>query len=54
MESHLSQPPITIAGIPLPSDSPVFLTTLAVHVLAGLSSVVVGAAAMLSVKCQRA
>ena len=50
MESHLGQPPITIAGIPLPSDSPIFLTTLAVHVLAGLSSVVVGAAAILSVK----
>ena len=42
--------PITIAGIPLPSDSPLFLAFIAVHVAAGLVCVVAGAVAMLSRK----
>ncbi len=46
----MSQGPITIGGIPLPSDSPVFLSVLAVHVLAGLGSVTTGIIAMLSPK----
>ncbi len=46
----MSQGPITIGGIPLPSDSPVFLSVLAVHVLAGLGSVSTGIIAMLSPK----
>ena len=41
---------IVVLGIPIPSSSPVFLTTLAVHVLAGLLCVIAGAVAMLSSK----
>ena len=36
-----------IAGIPLPSDAPLFLTLVAVHVAAGLVCVIAGAIAML-------
>jgi hypothetical protein len=36
-----------IAGIPLPSDAPLFLTLVAVHVAAGLVCVIAGAVAML-------
>lgn len=39
-----------IAGIEVPSTSPVFLATLALHVLAGLVSVITGIIAMLSKK----
>lgn len=39
-----------IAGLPIPSTSPVFLAVVGVHVAAGLVSVVAGAAAMLSRK----
>ncbi len=42
--------PINVAGIEIPSDSPFFLAALGVHVLAGLSCVVIGVAAMLSRK----
>ena len=42
--------PITIAGIPLPSDSPLFLAFIEVHVAAGLACVIAGAGAMLSRK----
>ena len=42
--------PITIAGIPLPSDSPLFLAFIAVHVAAGLACVIAGTVAMLSRK----
>ena len=42
--------PINIAGIEIPSDSPVFLTILAVHVLIALVCVVTGIVAMLSKK----
>jgi len=42
--------PITIAGIPLPSDSPLFLAFIAVHVAAGLVCVIAGGVAMLSRK----
>jgi hypothetical protein len=42
--------PITIAGIPLPSDSPLFLAFIAAHVAAGLLCVFAGAVAMLSRK----
>jgi uncharacterized membrane protein len=39
-----------IAGIPVPSTSPVFLGVVGAHVLIGLTCVVAGAAAMLSRK----
>jgi len=42
--------PTTIAGIPLPSDAPLFLAFFAVHVAAGLTPVIAGAIAMLSRK----
>jgi hypothetical protein len=41
---------IVILGIPIPSSSPFFLTTLAVHVMAGLVCVIAGGVAMLSPK----
>ena len=37
-------------GIPIPSDSPLFLSIVGIHVLFGLVAVVAGAAAMLSAK----
>jgi uncharacterized membrane protein len=42
--------PTTIGGIPLPSDTPLFLAFIAVHIAAGLIAVVAGAVAMLSRK----
>ena len=39
-----------VAGIPIPSTSPVFLAVVALHVLVGLVCVVAGAIAMLSPK----
>ena len=39
-----------IAGIPIPSSSPVFLAAVGFHVLAGLTCVATGAVAMLSRK----
>jgi hypothetical protein len=42
--------PTNIAGFPLPSDAPLFLAFVAVHVAAGLIAVVTGAIAMLSRK----
>jgi uncharacterized membrane protein len=42
--------PINIAGIEVPSDSPVFLAILGVHVLVALVCVVTGIVAMLSKK----
>ncbi|MEV0819953.1 hypothetical protein [Nonomuraea rubra] len=41
---------IEIAGIPVPDAGPVFLTVLAVHVIAGLTCVASGATAALSRK----
>jgi hypothetical protein len=41
---------IVIAGIPLPSDSPLFLRLVGVHVVFGVVCVVAGAIAMLSRK----
>jgi hypothetical protein len=46
----VTQNPIIVAGIPIPSDSPVFLGVLGVHVLAGLAAVSTGLIAMLSPK----
>jgi len=46
----MSQAPITIGGIPLPSDEPLFLAVLAVHVTAGLTCVITAGIAMLSEK----
>ena len=46
----LSQAPITVAGIPIPSDAPLFLAVLVIHVAAGISCVITGAVAMLSPK----
>ena len=42
--------PTTIAGISLPSDAPLFLAFIAVHVVAGLTAVIAGATALLSRK----
>jgi hypothetical protein len=42
--------PITIGGIPLPSDAPLFVAIVGVHVAAGLTCVITGIVAMLSVK----
>ena len=42
--------PTKIIGFDLPSDSPLFLSVLSVHVLFGLACVILGIAAMLSVK----
>ena len=49
-ESILIGNPIVIDGIPLPSDTPLFLAIVAVHLAAGLIAVVAGAVAMLSRK----
>ncbi len=46
----MSQVPITVAGIPIPSDAPLFLAVLVIHVAAGLTCVITGAVAMLSRK----
>ena len=46
----MSPAPITIAGIPIPSASPVFLAVVAVHIVAGLTAVTTGIVAMLSDK----
>lgn len=42
--------PIIVAGVPIPSDAPVFLAVVAVHVCAGLVCVIAGIVAMLSRK----
>jgi hypothetical protein len=42
--------PTVIDGIPLPSDTPLFLALVAVHLAAGLAAVIAGAVAMLSRK----
>jgi hypothetical protein len=42
--------PFVLGGIPIPSNAPLFLTVLVVHVLFGLAGVVTGAVAMLSKK----
>ena len=42
--------PTNIAGFPIPSDAPLFLAFVAVHVAAGLIAVITGAIAMLSRK----
>jgi hypothetical protein len=41
-----------VAGIEVPSTSPIFLTIVAIHVLLGLACVITGAVAMLSPKRQ--
>ena len=46
----VNQAPITVGGIPIPSDAPLFLGVLAIHVIAGLVCVITGAIAMLSPK----
>jgi hypothetical protein len=47
---QMQQHPTVVAGIPIPSVSPVFVTVLAIHVLAGLVCVVAGLVAMFSPK----
>ena len=42
--------PIVIGGIPLPSDAPLFLAIIALHVVAGLIAVIAGVVTMLSRK----
>lgn len=46
----MSQTPITIAGILIPSASPIFLGVVAIHVFAGIAAVITGIVAMLSAK----
>lgn len=46
----MSHGPITIGGLPLPSDAPLFLAIVGVHVAAGFTCVITGIVAMLSVK----
>jgi hypothetical protein len=46
----LSGNPITLGGIPLPSDASLFLALIGLHVAAGLVCVVAGILAMLSRK----
>ena len=48
--SIMTDNPINVADIEIPSDSPVFLAVLGAHVLLGLSCVVTGVGAMLSRK----
>jgi hypothetical protein len=48
----LTGQPITIAGIPIPSDSPIFLAILAVHLAVGVVCVVAGVVAMTSRKAR--
>jgi hypothetical protein len=48
--SFMIDTPINVAGIEIPSDSPVFLAALGIHVLFGLSCVITGVVAMLSRK----
>jgi hypothetical protein len=42
--------PTTIGGLPLPSDTPLFLMFVIVHGIAGLTAVIAGAIAMLGRK----
>jgi uncharacterized membrane protein len=46
----MKQNPIIIAGIPIPFHNPALLAALAIHVFAGLASVITGIIAMLSKK----
>ena len=46
----MSQHTTVIAGIPIPSDSPIFLSAVGFHVAAGIGSAIAGAVAMLSKK----
>jgi hypothetical protein len=46
----MTDPGVVVLGIPIPSSSPVFLSIVAVHVLAGLSCTVAGIVAMLAPK----
>ena len=48
--SIMTDNPINVADIEIPSDSPVFLAVLGAHVLLGLSCVVTGVGAMFSRK----
>lgn len=50
MKTFMTDTPINVAGIEIPSDSPVFLAALGAHILFGLSCVVTGVVAMLSRK----
>ena len=49
-ESRLIGNPIVIGGIPLPSDAPLFLAFIGLHVTAGLICAIAGVVAMLSRK----
>jgi hypothetical protein len=50
LRTPLMGTPITIGGIPLPSDTLLFLTLVALHVTTGITCVVAGVVAMLSRK----
>src|SRR5215467_16168475 len=50
MRAHIVPNATVIAGIEIPSTSPVFLGVVGFHVLVGLACVVTGAGAMLSQK----
>ena len=49
-EGRLIGNPVVIGGIPLPSDAPLFLAFIGLHVAAGLVCVIAGVIAMLSRK----
>jgi len=44
------QPTTTILGIPIPSEDPVFLAIVGVHIILGLAAIAAGAVAMFSKK----
>lgn len=46
----MSEASISIVGIPIPSASPIFLAVVAIHVFVGITAVIAGIVAMLSVK----
>src|SRR5215475_13502130 len=46
----MTDTPINVAGVEIPSDSPGFLAALSVHILLGLTCVITGVVAMLSRK----
>src|SRR5215831_19536991 len=50
MRAHIVPAATVVAGIEIPSTSPVFLSVVGFHVLVGLACVVTGAGAMLSRK----
>jgi hypothetical protein len=44
----MTDPGVVVLGIPIPSSSPLFLSIVAIHVVAGLICTVAGIVAMLT------